>query len=89
MQIKIKALIELAVKPPVKVIYTEEHTDEKARYGYCCNYVVRCKCLSKRSGSERIDVIKIHCVRFMYYVMGIAIRRSRLSKLTDYPILDW
>ena len=66
MQIKIKALIELAVKPPVKVIYTEEHTDEKARYGYCCNYVVRCKCLSKRSGSERIDVIKIHGVRFMY-----------------------
>ena len=89
MKIKIKALIELAVKPPVKVIYTEEHTDEKARYGYCCNYVVCCKCLSKRSGSERIDVIKIHCVRFMYYVIGIAIRRSRLSMLTDYPILDW
>ena len=66
MQIKIKALIELAVKPSVKVIYTEEHTDEKAGYGYCRNYVVRCKCLSKRSGSERINVNKVHSVRFMY-----------------------
>ena len=67
---KFKDLVNWAAKPRIKVIWRWEYKNEKARYDYCCDYVVCRERIGKWSSPKCPNLIRLTDLPFKSRIIG-------------------